>query len=256
VSAPPAPQPVLPDSVRLWRGYIAPGMAYADFARFLGTVFIPSGALLQPRAGLCAFLPTMTAQDAKPATVPDQTALMWWVTPEAHDAAPRTQAVRAYQSLHGGAYDTTRSSSQPPVPFDGAVAAEQPYHLFSTEADWMLGTVRHFVGGRPDSTPAEPDWLAVVADWASGYAGSPPAGVDGALLCAGDGYVTFWEHYADAQAAPGSALDELGRLATPFLSKTAEPVTPGGGLWDDWPGWTELSEGDCWNVQLDRPAPS
>ena len=248
-----APRPVAPDTVRVWRGYRAADKSYADFAAFLGSIFAPACALLQPNAGLVAYVPSMTSQNGKPATVPDQTALMFWATAQAHDAANGTVAVRAYQNLHGGAYDTTKSSSATPAAFDGAVLAEQPYHLLDGPADWMLGAVRHFVGGRPDAQDPGA-WLAELGTWASAYAGQPPAGVDAALLCAGNDYVAFWEHAADARTPAGPALDQLGSLATPYLSKTAETVAPGGGLWDQWPGW-DLTQRDCMNVQLDRPPP-
>ena len=244
------PRPIAPDTVRVWRGYRGPDKSYADFASFLGSIFVPACALLQPRAGLVAYLPSMMSQDGKPATVPDQTALMFWATEQAHDAANGTVAVRAYQNLHGGAYDTSTSSSATPAAFDGAVVAEQPYHLLNGEADWMLGVVRHFVGGRPDAQDPGA-WLAELGTWASDYAEKPPAGVDGALLCAGVGYVAFWEHAADGAATAGLELDQLASLATPYLSKTAESVAPGAGLWDQWSGW-DLTQHDCMNVQLDR----
>lgn len=247
-----APRPVAPDTVRVWRGYRASDKSYSDFATFLGSIFVPACALLQPDAGLVAYVPSMMSQDGKPATVPDQTALMFWATEAAHDAANGTVAVRAYQNLHGGAYDTTSSSSATPVAFAGAVAVaeEQPYHLLDSPADWMLGAVRHFVGGRPEAQDASA-WLAELGTWASDYAEQPPTGVDAALLCAGNGYVAFWEHAADGAAPGGPALGQLASLATPYLSETAEPVAPGGGLWDQWPGW-DLTQHDCMNVQLDR----
>jgi hypothetical protein len=251
LSGAPQPRPIPPDTVRVWRGYRAPATSYADFAAFLGSIFVPACALLQPAAGLAAYVPSMMSQDGKPAGVPDQTALMFWATERAHDAANGTVAVRAYQNLHGGAYDMTMSSSSTPAPFDGAVAAEQPYHLLDGPADWMLGTVGHFVGGRQDAQDPGA-WLAELGTWASDYAQAPPAGVDGALLCAGKDYVAFWEHTPQAGAPSAPTPGQLGALATPYLSKQAVPVMPGGGLWDQWAGW-DLTDHDCMNVQLDRP---
>ena len=193
----------------------------------------------------------MVSQAGKPATVPDQTALMFWATDQAHDAATGTVAVRAYQNLHGGAYDMSKSSSATPLAFGGGIVAEQPYHLLNGPADWMLGTVRHFVGGRPDAQDTAA-WLAEIGTWASGYAERPPTGVDGALLCAGDNYVTFWEHTSLDVPSSSPALDQLAALATVYLSKEAALTPPGGGLWDQWPGW-DLGQHDCMNVQLDRP---
>jgi hypothetical protein len=142
----PSLQPVLPYSVRVWRGFITPGSDYQNFASFLGTVFVPGCALLQPNAGLRAYLPSMMSRTNKPATVPDQTALMFWATPATHDEAPQTPAVRMYQSLHTNAYDMKVSRSDVPLPLGASLATDQSYYLFDNPADWMLGSVRHLVG--------------------------------------------------------------------------------------------------------------
>jgi hypothetical protein len=242
----PTPQPVLPYSVRVWRGFITPGSDYQQFASFLGTVFVPGCALLQPNAGLRAYVPSMMSRTNKPATVPDQTALMFWATPATHDEAPQTAAVRIYQSLHSDAYDMKVSRSDVPLPLGASLATDQSYYLFDNPADWMLGSVRHLVGA-PKSPTTFP---AALQAWAQAYKAKRPQRVDGALLLAGNGYVAFWEHWT---GKPGSSpIDDLASLVTPFLSATAENVPPGGGLWADWPGW-DLTKHTCMNVQLDRP---
>jgi hypothetical protein len=244
----PTPQPVLPASVRVWRGFITPGSDYQKFASFLGTVFLPGCALLQPNAGLRAYVPSMMTRTNKPPAVPDQTALMFWATPATHDEAPQTPAVRIYQGLHSDAYDMTVSRSDVPIALAASIVTDQSYYLIDRSADWMLGTVRHLVGS--PLTPAT--FPAALQAWAAAYKATPPRGVDGALLLAGTGYVAFWEHWT---SAPGSSpIDDLAKLVTPFLSATAERIAPGGGLWDAWPGW-DLTQHACMNVQLDRPEP-
>lgn len=240
--------PVAPDSVHVWRGYKAPQKAYADFSKFLGTVFVPSCALLQPNAGLCAYVPTMVPQTNKPAGVPDQTALMFWVDQDHYSGAFKKVAVRAYTNLHGDAYDTKISSAQFPIVFAGEVKGEQPYFLVDQKADWMLGHVYHFVGARPQSqSPA--DFLAAIAKWATGYSAHRSPAIDNALLCAGNDYVALWEHSSAADTPFGEGIDGL---ATSCLNRVAENYVPPATLWDDWPG-IDLDTHGCINIQLVRP---
>jgi hypothetical protein len=239
---------VAPDSVHVWRGYKATQTSYADFSKFLGNVFVPACALLQPNAGLCAYVPSILPPETKYDGVPDQTALMFWWDQNAYNGAFKKLAVRAYTNLHGDAYDTKISSAQFPVLFAGEVKAEQPYFLIDQHADWMIGYVHHFVGARPKAQ-APTEFLAAVSAWAEGYAGRKDGRIDNVLLCAGNDYVALWEHGAspDAKFAQG-----IEGLATACLNRVAENYMPPAGLWDDWPG-INLDEHGCINIQLRRP---
>jgi hypothetical protein len=249
------PYPVLPGSVYVWRGFKSPAKSYEQFAQFLGSVFVPACALLQPQVGLRAYLPTMVPQVDKPAAVPDQTALMFWATPEAHDLANRAIAVRIYQNLHGDAYDLTKSHTpevpQPISAAAGGMVTEQPYYLLNEAADWMLGDVHHLVGARrPDLTPA--DFIARVHGWAAGFHVRPPDDVDGALVCCGNDYVVAWAHTAHHGPPLGPVLDALAALTTPVLRAAPRPLHLPAGLWNDWPG-LDLTRDACINVQFTRP---
>jgi hypothetical protein len=66
MTVPPKAYPAPPDSVYVWRGFKSPNMTYTQFAQFLGSIFVPGCALLQPPVGLRAYLPTMVPQGNKP----------------------------------------------------------------------------------------------------------------------------------------------------------------------------------------------
>jgi hypothetical protein len=242
---------VAPDSVHVWRGYKAAAKTDVAFAGFLGSIFVPACALLQPKAGLTAYVASMVPPANKPATMPDQTALMFWTDKGQHDAAFKKLGVRVYSNLHGDAYDTTRSKADFPIPFAGTVAVEQPYFLVDQPADWMQGFVRHIVGARRPDMSGE-DFTAAMAEWAQGYSQSRNEGIDNALLCVGADYAALWEHAAHADTPFDAGFSNL---VTPMLDRTAENYTPPAGLWDDWPG-IDLTEHDCINFQLKRPAAS
>ena len=246
---------VLPSSVYVWRGFKSATRTYDQFAQFLGSVFVPACALLQPPVGLRAYLPTMVPEDGKPAAVPDQTALMFWATAEAHDLANRAIAVRIYQNLHGDAYDLTRShTTEVPVSITtahGALTAEQPYFVLDRSADWMFGHVHHLVGARrADIAPAE--FLARGFELALRLRAAPPAGVDGALVCCGNDYAVAWVHGARSEGL-GGALEALAALTVPVLRASPHAVTLPAGLWSDWPG-LDLTKNTCINLQFARPS--
>ncbi|MGC9946940.1 MAG: hypothetical protein ABSF64_11290 [Bryobacteraceae bacterium] len=246
--------PVAPGSVYVWRGFKSASITYDQFAQFLGAVFVPACALLQPAVGLRAYLPMMVPQSNKPAAVPDQTALMFWATPQSHDLAAEAIAVRIYQNLHGDAYDMTRSKL-PEVPLSlstvGPLQPEQPYYLLDQPADWMLGKVYHLVGARrADLTPEA--FLAAAGAWAWGFHNQPPAGVDAALVCCGNDYGAAWVHGPRSTPKLGTALDGLAALTVPVLQVAPLSQPLPAGLWDDWPG-LDLTKTPCLNMQFHRP---
>ncbi|MBV9719252.1 MAG: hypothetical protein JOZ77_08025 [Candidatus Eremiobacteraeota bacterium] len=251
----PTPCPVSPRAAYVWRGFKSTTMDYKDFVQFLGSVFIPACALLQPRAGLRAYLPTMIPQPNKPGGVPDQTALMFWATPCAHDEATVTLAVRVYQNLHGDAYDMTRSKTQEqPITIAGSIGAlapEQPYYLNEDDADWMLGTTLHLVGARPDNLSSQL-FLTRAGSWASSLHTDRPDGVDGALIVCGNDYVAAWIHCGEeARPSAHAALSDLAASAIPVFWDVLAPLAIKAGLWDNWPG-LDLSTTPALNIQLER----
>ncbi|HEY2116465.1 MAG TPA: hypothetical protein VGJ51_15315, partial [Candidatus Angelobacter sp.] len=251
------PYSVAPNSVYVWRGFKAATSSYADFAAFLGSVFVPACALLQPAVGLRAYLPTMVPQAGKPPAVPDQTALMFWATPESHNLATQAIAVRIYQNLHGDAYDMVRSKlPEVPVAFPAAapLQAEQPYYLLNQEADWMRGSVHHLVGARRADLSAA-DFLNQGYQWASNFVQQPPKEIDGALLCCGNDYLVAWVHGVAGKNDLSTSLDALAKLTATVLNVAPQALKLPAGLWDSWKG-LDLSQNACINIQLRRPPAS
>lgn len=249
--------PVPPNTVYVWHGFKEADVSYDKFAELLGGVFVPACALLQPAVGLRAYLPTMVPQENKPAAVPDQTALMFWATPQSHDLATHSIAVRIYQQLHGNVYDMSRSKSGVPVPLinaPGQLQPEQPYYLIDQPADWMHGSVGHLVGARRlEMSPA--DFLTQAYQWAAIVHSNPPMAIDGALICCANDYVMAWVHSTQRNAGLATALNGLADLTVPVLHQNARTLHVTARLWDDWPG-LDLTKDACLNIQLRRPLPS
>ncbi len=252
----PKSYPVAPDSVYVWRGFMAPPpKTYDQFADFLGSVFVPACALLQPKVGLRAYVPSMVPQKNKPTALPDQTALMFWATPESHDLANKALAIRIYQNLHGDVYDMTRSKL-PEVPKEfpkmSDFTPEQPYYLVPTPADWMLGSIHHVVGARPSEISKE-EFHASLYNWASDFKQNTPDEIDGALLCVGNDYAVVWIHSEKKSYNLAPFLKGFIAKVTTQLDVNIPTISLENGLWNDWKGLDlKLPENRTLNFQLER----
>ena len=214
------------NAVRVWRGFRAPATSLESFYTLLGTVFVPATVQMQIQIGLDAYLPTVPAGlPDKPATVPDETAILFWDSQPTYLDGFNTLAVRTYTLTHGGVYDTTISGAQFPSLFAGELVKDQPCYLFDRPADWMHGTVRQWLIGRPPSI----GWPPTVSpqDFRSTYAAAlaklqSAAAVEGAIACAGDEYFVFWA-LGDAADAAVAELAAAGPTGGPTRSRRPRP---------------------------------
>jgi hypothetical protein len=235
------------DAVRVWRGFRNPSMALPDFFARLGTVFIPATVLMQIDAGLSAYIPSVFAGlDGKPDTVPDETAILYWESQDTYTHGFDTLAVRTYTLTHGAVYTPT-SGAAFPVHFTGQLAANQPYHLTTSPNDWMHGQVHHLVGARPDPQRPE-DFRAAVQ---SVLAGFDQTGAAGAIVCAADDHIVYWELHTDADTAKSGLVNQLAELLGWSHRATATPTALDHGLWDPWPG-LQVDPGTSLNMQFRR----
>lgn len=241
--------PVPADAVRVWRGYKRSELSLTDFFNRLGSTFVPSGAEMESHLGLHVYIPAFPAGIEKPDTVPDETAILFWETQQTYHDAFKTLAERVYSSTHGPLFRSQSTAGFPKF-FKDTIKSEQPYYLFDTPADWMYGVVKHLVGGRPEGENPE-QFLSHVQAWATDEQVSAPEGLDGAIICAGNDYLVYWEHWMDAECAKTSSIDNLATLVVPVLLKDAVPTSLPAGLWDVWEGLT-IASGDCLNLQFKR----
>jgi hypothetical protein len=247
-------KPVPPNAVRVWRGYRDTTKLTLDqFYSKLGTVFVPATVLMQIDAGLCSYTPTVPAGlTGKPATVPDETAILFWESPETYWNGFTRLAVRTYTMTHGGVYTTDgQSRADLPALFKGTLSADQPVYLFDKPADWMRGTINHFVAARPD-TMSQPAFPPAVAAVLSNIQKQVP--LDGAIACVGNDYLVYWELRPVAAGTPTppsgilllqAALTGWSQAFTP--APTFVPV----GLWDEWAGM-DVRAGSSFNMQFTR----
>ncbi|MFL5801051.1 MAG: hypothetical protein ACJ8CR_04840 [Roseiflexaceae bacterium] len=238
-----------PDAVRVWRGFRASSMELADFFSRLNTVFVPATVELQINAGLDGYIPAVPAGLAgKPDGVPDDTAILFWDSQQTYHDGFNTLAVRTYTLTHGGVYAPNISRADFPLFFAGTLAADQPYYLVPKAADWMKGTVRHLIAGRPTGvTPAQ--FRAQLGTALAGI--QAHAGLAGAIACAGDEYLVYWELLGDSSGSGDDTIETLAHLTAWNYGVTALLTSLDIGLWDSWPGM-QIVSGDSLNVQFRR----
>ncbi|WP_323122315.1 hypothetical protein [Burkholderia alba] len=251
-----APRVVAPDAVRVWRGFRLPSLALDAFMNKLGTVFVPATVKMQIDAGLCSYAPTVPAGlPGKPDSVPDETAILFWESQATYWNGFTRLAVRTYTLTHGGVYLTQDNQSRAdfPVRFAGSLAADQPVYLFDQPADWMHGAVRHVAAARPAAVdPAS--FRASIAKALTEIRTSVP--LDGAIACAGDDYLVYWEL---GPVAVGAAQGATGvPLLQPLLTGWNAAFAPAPtflpiGLWDEWAGM-DVCSGSSFNLQFEREA--
>ncbi|HXZ02495.1 MAG TPA: hypothetical protein VEI03_21050 [Stellaceae bacterium] len=235
-----------PNAVRVWRGYRAPSLSLADFLTRLGTVFVPATVEMQTKVGLDAYLPSVPGGlDQKPDTVPDETAILFWDTQQTYFDGFKTLAVRTYTLTHGAVYRPPSGADFPTL-FKGALAAEQPCYLIDAPADWMKGFVQHLIGSRPVAV-SPGDFRAGIAAVLATV--QREAGVAGAIACAGDDYLVYWE--LAGRGSGGSGVDPLTKLLGWSRLLLPNATSLDRGLWEVWPGMT-INSGDSFNMQFKR----
>lgn len=242
------PRLVPPDAVRVWRGFRSEDLEPGTFREKLGSVFIPSTVQFQAPLALTAYLATILP-DKKPETVPDVIALLFYASQDAYRETFKTVGGRAYAELHKPVF-SPRSKSCFPLRFDAAFEPDTPYHLFDDPADWQHGTCKVLVGARPDSQ-ATGDFLAAVQAWLAEERRRVPQGPDGAIVCAADDYLIYWEHWADTSLARRSRIRSLSRLVSTVLLENATPLSISTPFDVDFPG-VEIAGGECLNLQFQR----
>ena len=243
-------KPVPPDAVRIWRGFRNSTLTEEKFFADLGSVFVPATVELQWPNGLDAYIPSFPAGKGKPATVPDETAILFWDSQLTYHNGFNTLAIRTYTMTHASVYDTQNKMSTADFPtlYQGTIAAGQCYYLFADSVDWMQGTVFHLAGGRPSRT-APAAFLSSIQTWATRYQQNNPDRATGAIVCATAEYVVFWTCVPGGRS--GKGLAALARICDVYHNKAAQPVTLPAGMFDNFLGLV-VKPGDSFNMQFSR----
>ena len=244
-------KPVPASAVRVWRGFKDPQLATPKFFQDLGQIFVPATVELQWQQGLDAYIPSFPAGKNKPATVPDETAVLFWDSQLAYKNGFNTLAIRTYSLTHNGVYNTQNkiSTADFPGPYADSLVADQSYFFFNKAIDWMQGTVFHLVGGRPaKQKPAQ--FISALNKWAQDFYTNNPDKAAGAIICASNNYVLFWECIPKAKKA-GKGMAALAKLCEVYHNKAAKPQSLAGGLFDNWMG-LNVKPGDSYNMQFSR----
>ena len=238
--------PVAPDAVRVWCGYRLGGLPPDKFLEKLVTIFIPGTVMIQSPLGLTAYLPTVLPQ-SKPADLPDEIALVFYVRQKAYDDAKKTVGGRAYSDMHALVFDLNRSISGFPDLFQRSVKPNGRYHLFKKKVDWQQGHTTVFVGAR--GTQSEAVFRKAVVGGVSGLQKAPPRELDGAIVAYASNYVVLWQHW---QVAPTPTRGGGPLQVAPVLNESIPPVDLHMSLWSAFKGFKINARGQSFNLQFAR----
>ncbi len=245
-------KPVTPNAVRIWRGFKLSTLTSDKFFDDLGSVFVPATVQMQWPSGLDAYIPSFPSGKAKPATVPDETAILFWDSQLVYNNGFDTLAIRTYSLTHGAVYDFTNKESAANFPkkFAGTTQAGDNFYLFDDAIDWMHGTVFHLVGARPAKVkPAA--FIASINKWAIDFQKHNPDKAKGAVFCVTNDYIVFWECIPKAKKS-GKGMAALAKLCTVYHNKAAKPTTiPEVSVFDNYTGM-KIKPGDSLNMQFPR----
>jgi hypothetical protein len=239
----PAPVPVSPDAVRVFRGRKREGLAHDVFLQKLGAVFMPITVQMQRLYGLTAYLPAVLPPD-HPAGLPDEIALVFYRTQEAYTFAKRCAGGRAYSELHDLVFDMPKSPSTFPRAFGGEIQFEQAYHLLAGRVDWQAGRSRVFVGARTETLAPE-EFRAQIAARAAKL--QKTAGVDAGILCVSADWLVCWTHGPDD--LPSAVFADI---TTMVLDREARALAVPPDLSVPYDGLQVSPAGDFLNLQFPR----
>jgi hypothetical protein len=250
-----------PDSVKVWHGFRLATLPLDQFYSKLGTVFIPATVKLQIDAGLRSYTPSVPAGlEGKPDWVPDETAILFWKSPQTYWNGFTRLAVRTYTLTHGGVYNTTgtppMSGADFPVFFTGVASLNfnTPVYLFNNDADWMNGSINHLVAERPRNMAPEDFKVAVAAVLTKIQALNPTLG--GAIALIGNEYILYWELGAIVpDMNPVNVVSGIP-LLTAILTGWSKVFKPAPtflpiDLYDVWAGM-DVAAGSSFNMQFQR----
>lgn len=213
-----------PSSIRFWLGYRHE--RYAEkrdrFYQALAEIFIPATMQQMGPLGLTSYLPIILPDSNN--LFPDELALVVYPSQAIYRQATRETVIgRSYGALHGTTFNFSRRSAIPrstsafPSAFSRDWADEAPYYLLEDSISWRQGqTLVHVCQLKPSEEPQEVRELLTNAILA--WSESSPEGVNGSILRIQNGYLIYWEHYAESSEDSDSLLNHINSfLEAPFV---------------------------------------
>jgi len=228
--------------IRVWRGYRK--LEEVDdetqaFERKLKSVFIPQTAQQLEPLGLVNYFPVLVpkADCRAEVCIPDELALVVYLSKAHYQRAQTSIAGKAYGALHATAFNFNRdliipaSTSDAPTAWSKAWEFDRSYCLCGEEIDWGQGSTRVLLA-KPVSTLAAPSFrdalTNIVSEWLERRSETINT-INASILCVNENWLLYWEHSestADLDAAYGSLIPKLrSLLEEPYVLSQARKVT-------------------------------
>jgi hypothetical protein len=244
--------PVSPEAVRFWRGFKCRNTSYGKFLQLLGDMFVPLTPQIQAPLGLTAYLLAVLPEE-KPDFLPDEIALVFYISQKKYKQTFKTTGGRTYGRLHSLVFDfkERRSRSGFPEHLQNELLADTAYSVFTKNVDWMYGKSRVFVGIRKTDISVE-KFMADGRNILLRYSQQVGEDIDGAFVLFSNDYVVFWEHSPDPCCSPVlTGVNQLLELTEQVMLEEAinvQVVQDLSAISDGIP----VTAGECYNIQFER----
>jgi hypothetical protein len=252
---------------RFWRGFKKDGMAWEEFHKALVTDFMPATVNTLGREGLVSYLVVLPIGSGS-GNIPEEVALVGYVSEEIYKTASNTPHGKAYQQKHGDIFKTRGNSQAEPneipgqsrfsrslVPIDFESVSpehfrkEAAYDVLFKPVDWQTGYSVFFMGLRNPSLRPDFFWDAMYKHVKAVKTAYSPMGLQGYVVLIDPNYEMAFMNWTSKatmekamQSPQGKSLEnDVSNILTPLIRKEFR----------DFDG--NVQPGECVNYKFVRP---
>lgn len=252
---------------RFWRGFKKDGMAWEEFHKALVTDFMPATVNTLSREGLVSYLVVLPISSDS-WNIPEEVALVAYVSEEAYRAASNTPHGKAYQQKHGDIFKTRGNSqagsneasgssrfsrSLVPIDFESASPEhfrnEVAYDVLFKPVDWQTGYSVFYLGLRNPSLPSEFFGNAMYKHVKAVKSAYSSMGLQGYVVLIDPDYEMAFMNWASKEMMEKAMQSPQGKSLEKEVASILTPL-----IWEEFRDFAgNVQPGECVNYKFVRP---